>query len=418
MRGNVRWLGLVGAALLWACGGDEPPPSTGEKILLRVPMYPYIPDSAEDQFQALTARLEADFEAIHPDIDLVINPSCSKDTDFYEPEGIARSLKGEGDCPFDVIETDTAILGELVATGALRPWPRMPDGINFHPSGLMASTLSSPAALYGVPHWLCNHFIMSRSESVRQAQTATALVQALAALGTPEPDTAVDMLGSWNLPSLYLDGWADRFGGESLRTAVTTASYDPGVVDSMHRFVRTCAADGKNPCIDGTYSLDENFDLPAQLFAQGKVDSTLGYSERLHTIIKSLPAGASASDIKLSSAPLGDGNTPILFTDSYLLSARCTGDCEKAALAFTAYMSQPSTFEWILMSEDAPEAGRVPRYLLPAVLDVHDAPKIRADPFYPVLDTLTRNGVPFPNGGLRNIRKQMEADLKAMLSSP
>jgi thiamine pyridinylase len=420
MRRDARWLWPVGAALLWACGGDLPPPSPEPKITLRVPIYPYIPDAAGDEFQALKARIEADFEAAHSGIDLVINPSCFQD-DFYEPGGIASSLKGEGDCAYDVIETDTAILGELVASGAVRPWPRLPEGISFHPAGLMASTGTPPAAqaLYGVPHWLCNHFIISRSESVSQAQTTTALVQALAALSTPEPDTAVDMLGSWNLPSLYLDGWADRHGGEALRSAVTTANYDSAVLQSMRSFVRTCEAEGENPCIDGTYSEFENFDLPAQLFAQGEVDSTLGYSERLYTIIKNLPAGASASAIRISSAPLGgQGNNPILFTDSYFLSARCTGDCEKAALAFTAYMSQPSTFEWILMSEDAPEAGRVPRYLLPATLDAYEAPKVLADPFYQTLAAETRNGVPFPNGGLLNIRKQMETDIKAVLSAP
>lgn len=417
MRSNLRWLGLAGVALLWACGGDDAP---AEKVTLRVPLYPYIPDSAGDGFKALTARIEKDFEASHPNIDLVLNPACDQAVDFYDPDGIAKSLKGESACAYDVIETDTALLGELVASGALRPWPRVPaEWVQYHPSGLTASKMPSDTALYGVPHWLCNHFIMSRSESVQQAKTSTALVQALEALGTPEPGLAGDMLGSWNLPSLYLDGWSDKYGGEALRTAVTTSSYDSGVLDSMHAVVRTCTgADGKNPCIDGTYHLDENFDLPAQLFAQGKVDATLGYSERLHTIIKSLPAGSSASAIKISSAPLGSGSTPILFTDSYLLGVHCTDDCEKAALAFADFMSQPGTYEWILMSEDAPAAGRVPRYLLPAVLDAYDMPNVKADPFFPTLSTLTRSGVPFPNGGLYGIRKQMEADIKAVLSSP
>ena len=397
-----------------------PPPPAGEKITLRVPMYPYIPDAAGDGFKALAARIEADFEADNPNVDLVVNPACFQD-DFYEPEDIARSLKGEGDCAYDVIETDTAILGELVASGAVRPWPRLPAGINFHPVGLVNSTATPPTAqsLYGVPHWLCNHFIMSRSESVSQARTTAALVQALEDLGTPEPGTAGDMLGSWNLPSLYLDGWADRHGGELLRSAVTTASYDSAVLQSMRSFVRTCETNGQNPCIDGTYNDFANFDLPAQLFARGKVDSMLGYSERMHTIIKSLPQGSSASAIRISSAPLGgQGSNPILFTDSWFLSARCTGECEEAALAFTEYMSQPSTFEWILMSEDAPEAGRVPRYLLPATRDAYEAPKVRADPFYTMLEAETRNGVPFPNGGLLNIRRQMAADIKAVLSSP
>jgi thiamine pyridinylase len=417
MRTSFRWLWLAGASLLWGCGEEEPPPSPGAKITLRVPFYPYIPDAAGDSFKALTERLEKEFEQANSHIDLVLNPSCFQD-DFYDPAGIARSLRGEGECPYDIIETDTTILGELVASGAVRPWPSLPEGIDWHPSGITASTHSADQAVYGVPRWLCNHFIMSRSESVRQARTASALVQALAALGTPEPDTATNMLGSWNLPSLYLDAWADRNGGTGLRSGVTTASYDTAALDSMHAYVRTCETEGENPCIDGTYDLEENFDLPAQLFAQGKVDSTMGYSERLHAVLKNLPAGSSPSDIRISSAPLGEGSNPILFTDSFFLSSRCTGDCEKAALQFVAFMSQPSTFEWILMSEDAPEAGRIPRYLLPAVLGAYETPKLRADPFYPVLATETRDGIPFPNAGLLNIRRQMATDILTSLKAP
>ena len=95
MRMNVRWLWLVGTTLLWGCGsGEEPPPSTGPKITLRVPLYPYIPDAAGDTFKALTERIEAEFEESHPNIDLVLNPSCFQD-DFYDPAGIALSLNAQ-----------------------------------------------------------------------------------------------------------------------------------------------------------------------------------------------------------------------------------------------------------------------------------------------------------------------------------
>ncbi|MDY7232164.1 hypothetical protein [Hyalangium rubrum] len=417
MRRNIRWLGILGAALLWGCGPGEETPSGGEKVTLRVPLYPWIPDAAGDKFQSLVARIEADFEASHPNIDLVPNPACVTD-DFYEPEQLARSLKGENPCGYDVIETDTAILGDLVALGAVRPWPRLPEGIAWHPAALSASTHPTEQVLYGVPHWLCNHFIMSRDASVRQARTTSALVQALANLGTPAPDTATNMLGSWNLPSLYLDAWVDTRGENGLRSAVTADSYDATVLDSLRRYARTCESSGQNPCIDGTYDLEENFDLPAKLFAEGRADSTMGYSERLHAILRALPAGVSASAIQISSAPLGEGSNPILFTDSYFLGAGCTGGCEQAALEFVTYMSQPSTFEWIVMSEDAPAATRVPRYLLPATLDAYEAPKLRADPFYPVLASETRTGVPFPNTGLFSIRKKMRDDILSALSAP
>lgn len=390
--------------LLAACSPQVPPePPTR----LRVPLYPFIPDAAGDQFKSLAERLEAEFEQLHPEVDLDVNPVCVRD-DFYEPSAMARSLSGQGDCPYEVIETDVTVLGELVATGALRPWPRLPQGVNWHPASLAASTFEG--TLYGVPHWMCNHFVISRSESVRQARTVSALTQALQGLGTPARDMASNLLGSWNLPALYLDAWMDTRGPEGIQSAVST-SYDPAVLQSLRAFARTCQGPEGNPCIDGTYDLGANFDLPARLFARGQADATMGYSERLHTIIKNLPAGASRAELKISSAPLGEGNRPILFTDSFLLSASCTGACERAALAFVDYMSRGSTFEWLMMSGDAPEGSRVPRYLMAASLDAYKAPQVAADPLYRALDAETRSGSAFPNSGLYDIRTRMTDDL-------
>ncbi|HEX8538632.1 MAG TPA: hypothetical protein VF664_14280, partial [Cystobacter sp.] len=56
---------------------------------------------------------------------------------------------------------------------------------------------------------------------------------------------------------------------------------------------------------------------------------------------------------------------------------------------------------------DAPAEGRVPRYLMPANLDVYELPGVKADPFYPVIGAATATGGPFPNTGLLNIRKSM-----------
>jgi thiamine pyridinylase len=395
--------------LIAACSPPSPP---APPTRLRVPLYPFIPDAAGDQFKSLAERLEAEFEQLHPEVDLDVNPACMQD-EFYEPSAMARSLSGQGDCPYELIETDATVLGELVATGALRPWPRLPAGVDWHPASLTASIFQG--TLYGVPHWMCNHFVISRGESVRQARTVSALVQALQGLGTPAPDMASNLLGSWNLPSLYLDAWMDTRGPEGIESAVST-TYDPQVLQSLRTFVRTCQGPEGNPCIDGTYDLGVNFDLPAQLFARGQADATMGYSERLHTIIKNLPAGASRAELKISSAPLGEGSRPILFTDSFFLSASCTGACERAALAFVDYMSRGSTFEWLMMSGDAPESGRVPRYLMAASLDAYKAPQVAADPLYQVVDAETRSGAAFPNSGLYDIRTRMTDDLVRALS--
>ncbi|PTL83881.1 hypothetical protein [Vitiosangium sp. GDMCC 1.1324] len=398
---------VLGAALVPMLGCDpepEPVKDPPARTQLRVPLYSYIPDAAGDGFQALAARIERDFELQHPEVDLVVNPSCFKD-DLYEPDQLASSLKGEGECAYDVVETDTALLGELVGTGAVRPWSALPEGPNWHPAGVAASKLEGK--LYGVPHWLCTHYIVSRSQSVANARTVDELLQILSSRKTPEVDLAANLLGSWNLPSLYLDAWSDTHGPAEVQSAVSTEHYDTQVIAGLKKLAGACETSAGNPCIDGTFDADENFDLPATLFAEGKADVTLGYSERLHTILKKLPSEADRQALRISPAPLGEGNQPLLFTDSFFLGAHCVGDCEKAATAFVTYMSQASTYAWILLSEDAPAAGRVPRYLMPATLDAYQAPGLKEDPLYQQIDTATRTGGSFPNKGLLGVRKTM-----------
>ncbi|MDC0711245.1 extracellular solute-binding protein [Stigmatella sp. ncwal1] len=407
-----KWMTLFSAVTcsLMGCGESQPPAEP--RVRLRVPLYSYIPDAAGDQFQALAQRLESEFEQQHPDVDLVVNPSCFKD-DLYEPSELARSLRGESDCAYDVVETDTSLLGELVETGAVRPWAALPQGPQWHPAGISASTFQNQ--LYGVPHWLCAHYILSRNEAVSSAQTVDALVQALDALQTPAMNLAANLLGSWNLPSLYLDAWTDTHGPGNVQSAVST-QYDAQVLAGMKALTQGCETAQGNPCIDGTYDAAENFDLPTHLFADGQADATLGYSERLHTLLKRAPSEATQGTLRISLAPLGQGNQPLVFTDSFFLGKNCTGDCEQAAVRFVEYMSQASTYAWLLLSEDAPAAGRVPRYLMPAALDVYETPGLKADPFYPRIGAATRTAAPFPNRGLLNIRKQMRDDILRALS--
>jgi len=419
--------GLVGAVLvaLVTAGIGCAPSSTGdasstgsakEKTALRVPLYPYIPDAAGDQFKAMTGRIEAEFEAAHPDVDLVVNPPCFVD-DQYDPVALGRGLSGENqECPLEVVEVDTMLLGELVATGTIAPWEKLPEGVSFHPAGVAGATYAGET--YGVPHWLCAHFVFSRDDAVQSAANVGDLVKALDALMTPAPNMAGDMLGSWNLPSLYLDAWADTYGADKVDTAITTTLYDSAVLAGMKAFSATCDAAGANPCVDGTYHEDANFNLPAELFAQQKVDAMFGYSERLHAIT-TLGGGAGAAGIKISLAPLGSGNVPILFTDAFALSKKCTGDCAVAAAAFVDYMSAASTYEWMLASEDAPEESRAPRYVMSASLDAYATPKLSADPYYPIIDELTREGKSFPNSNVLGNKDQMKDDiLKELTSAP
>lgn len=395
-----------------AAGCGEPLPDA--KQPLRVTLFPYLPDAAQDQRAGMLQRLKTEFEAAHPDVELVLNPPCFKG-DVYDAGDISGLLGGSNpSCQSDVAEIDTIFLGEVADAGVLEPWPALPAGITWHPAAVKATTYNQ--LQYGVPHWLCGEFILSRDAAVGQADTLDRLLMALAARGTPEPDLVGNLLGSWNLPSIYLDAWASTYRPEDVAQALSD-SIDRPVADSLKRLAAGCKTGATNPCIDGTYDMAEDEDLPYLQLAQGKADSAIGYSENLHPILRTIGIGR-RQELHVSYAPLGPGKRPLLFTDAFLLSKRCTDRCQDAATRFVRYMGQTSTYAWIVGSEDAPADRRVPRYLLPAAMDAYSHPVLKQDPLYQSLSAEIQGAQPYPNKGLYGIRKKMRDSILAYISAP
>ncbi|MBD2680598.1 MULTISPECIES: extracellular solute-binding protein [Nostoc] len=368
------------------------------KNTLRVALFPYIPDTANDKYSKLVKRIETEFEQKNPSIDLVLKP-LTDDDGFYEPDTLKKWLtESPANNGYHLVEIDTLLLGDLVKSNVIQRWNAPLTQHDWHPAARSAVTVNNQ--IYGVPHWLCSHFIFSRDKSVVEAKSISQLLTALNRLNPKIPNIAGDLRGSWNLPALYLDAWADTYGLNKVASAISP-NLDPVVMQSLKAFSKECVTNGKNPCLDETYH--DDFDLSAKDFAKGKVDAFFGYSERLNFI---LAQGASARDIKIASAPFGRGKHPLLFVDAFVLRKDCDQACQKAASSFVAYINAPSTQEWILMSQDAGKKA-IPRYLLPATLSVFQTPKVKQDPYYKVLKSEITNALPYPNSGFPAIREQM-----------
>ena len=401
-------------ALGVAASPSRTPP---KRTLLRVALFPYLPDAAADGLRQMALRIEAEFEAKNPTVDLVLWPMCSAG-DLYDPELVGAWLKEGTEHPnaldggLDLAEVDDVTLGALARTGALTEWPSGQLDSSFHPAGISASTIDG--RLLGIPHWLCAHYVFSRNATVTSAGTSTELVQALRALGTCEVDLTGDFLGSYNLPSLYLDAYVDRHG--ELPPTVLTSAVDPDTVDDMKQVFQECEVGGANPCINSTHKYDEN-SAAAIEFAQGRADATFGYSERLHTILKEAAAAGKGTSISLAAAPLSAGRKPIVFVDSFVARRGCDGPCLKAAKAFVTFMTQVDTYAWIMMSDDAAPKARVPRYLLPARNSAFDHVSVRSDAYYGTLRTSLAGAIPFPSEGLLENKSALRKALLQRLCS-
>ena len=369
-----------------------------QKVELRVALFPYIPDANGDKFGELTSRIKKEFETANPAVSLTLRPFDPND-DFYDLPTVEKwlggsAIPGEAAGPqYDLVEVDTILLGELAATKKIATWAKDFPSSDWHPAAKSAVQIFGET--YGIPHLLCGHFVFSTDKRITKARSISALIKDIKRSNVGGGRFAADILGSWNTPSLYLDGWQD-----SHRNAASSGLLEPldeTVVAKMRSLVGLCVEQNQNPCLTGAYN---DNDVAATLLGEKKIAATIGYSERLHPILKTLK---SPKELSVASAPLGEGSRPLLFTDALVRRSECSGECEKAAQAFAQYLTDPKTQEWIMMSKESQE-GRVPRYLLPATLSAFEQLSVKQDPFYPQLRKLIQGGIPYPSFGLYRVR--------------
>jgi len=382
--------------------------SHGAPTKLRVALFPYLPSGDDVSNEALRARLEREFETANPDIDVEIRKFDPVNDDFYDPLWLAGLLRaGDG---VDLLEIDTVLLGSLLDLEAIAPWDA--DLVKSDWQPIAAEACRIRGQIFGVPHWMCGHFIMTPYEAVAKAETADELVQNLERAKEGTRNLAGNLLGSWNTAALYIDSWADSRSDADLSAALTVP-LDPNVLRQFVRVAQQGAFNGTNPCIDKTY--DDNPNLAAEEFGRGEADALLGWSERLHYAVR---AGADSKKLFVSSACLGDGNDPLWFVDAIVL--RNDGGDEqpvrdarrRAAKKFVTYLNAPSTFEWIHSAEDLGNE-RAPRYLIPATKSAYRTGQIGQDPVMMQIQPLLGRGTFFPRHQLPGARRAIGADVKA-----
>jgi thiamine pyridinylase len=397
----MRWKALVCPAVLVlsACSDASDPEPTPRRPLKAV-LFSYIPDSAGDKFARLGQRLEADFERVHPDIDLDVVFDANLDVYDLAEGGTLNTLLGAETGAAQVVEVDTLVLGSLAQKGWIQP-VALEAGVS-HPAAEEAVRIDG--AHYGVPTYLCTYVVYSRSTNIRSATDSTSLVKILSEVAPGKRPLAANFDGSWTLPSSYMDAWADTHPGDSLSGAIALP-LDAPAVGAFKQVVDSCSLEaGVNPCLDGSYADNT---AAEEAFAQEQANGFMGYTERLFNILQARPAMALPA---VTSVPLGAGSAPAVFVDALVLNANCKGTCAEDAQAFTAFMQAPETRSLIAFSEDGP-AGTRPRYLLQANQAFYTQEPARSDPMYPQFEALLRGARPYPNQRFPENRKALQSAL-------
>ncbi|RKG90879.1 extracellular solute-binding protein [Corallococcus sp. CA049B] len=401
----MRWRALICPAvlILSACSESSDPDPTPKRPLKAV-LFPYIPDSAGDSFASLEQRLESDFEAAHPDIDLDVVFDANLDVYDLDEGGTLNQLLGTGAGAAQVVEVDTLILGSLAEKKWIQP-VALDAGV-MHSAAEEAVRIGGES--YGVPTYLCTYVVYSRTPNIRSATDSASLARILREAAPGKRPLAANFDGSWTLPSSYIDAWADTHPGDALASAISLP-LDAPTLNAFADVVDSCSLEaGVNPCLDGSYADNTVAEVA---FAQEQANGFMGYTERLFYILQSQPSMPLPEVI---SVPLGAGSAPAVFVDALVLNANCTGTCAEDARAFTSFMQDPGTRSLIAFSADAPQGTR-PRYLLQANRAFYQQEPARSDPMYQQYEDILSGARPYPNQRFPENRKALQAALREAL---
>jgi thiamine pyridinylase len=375
--------------------------------VLNVALYSFIPNAPGATFENLVNLVIDAYQQANPQVLLnaQMNPVAqgASPTRIYNFDELSAQLQQGG---FDVMEIDTIYIGYLADSGLINPATIDPNGDAPLPVALNAATHNG--TLWAIPSWLCMDFLYSRSQGV-QGVTNLAQLQAFLA-GTPQgtPQLVGDYDGSWRLPSMYINAYAQTYGTGRLNRAFVMPP-DPAVIQNMLTVAATCATNNANPCIDGTYHGSATPGVTEQAFATGQAGADMGFSEQSFYINTYAPA----APLYVTPAVWGNQPQPLLFSDAFVTSsANCPNGtpCSADAAAFTTLMSGQAVKAYIVEALDL-GSGSPWRTLLVATQPFYARPEIANNPMYQQYTPVFATALAFPNMFTGSLQTQMKTQI-------
>ena len=344
-------------------------------VQLKVGIYNSIPDLGNDDLASYKKLIENGFNDDSHTVDAVVSKSQ------YDPYGNLTAYLSDGG--FDMIEMDTTYLQMVYKDNLIIKIPS-PLPLDTMPAAVSAVTIDK--AQYGYPTLLCGNFLIGLGPPGTEENCPLKDAREnYNKFHTTMENCKRDVGGKWRrilggkmngdsgwyLPFLYIDGYIDSHGKESVEKAIEEVK--KGVVDSdvckrLTWYISCCddkAGHVKNKCyknFPGSY-VNKNSNLYTDI-KNGETAFYFGFSERAAQIER----GSKPPFYAAISGPLGGkGNYLLQFTDGLVINkARWNAATEKkrnAIIDFVKYFLSNELRTDIAMGHDI-KPPQV-RYLLP-----------------------------------------------------
>ena len=355
---------------------------------LRVGVFNFIPDLNHDGLSSYKTMIEYVFNSTHHQhhtVEIVVDHtqySLLRDPQDY--------LSEDG---FDLIEMDTLRLKSVVDRDLVIEVPTSIPG-RLLPASVDAVTLNG--SVYGYPTLVCGTFLASLAPEfedcrLNQAQNnftdlSTVLNRCKAAVLADNTHEWERLVGgrmnydgtAWYPKTLYLDGYIDIHGPQSLQQAIDDllirGIVDPLVCKRLSVFVGYCSdfqSQHNNKCYHthpGNYMEDVG-NIHSD-FRDYKTYLYFGYFENLAEVEHE----SEREPLSVIPVSIGETNHLLMFTDALVINkARWTASDEekqRAIVDFVEYFTGDDLRERIMMGADLNPPR--PRYLLQASESVYE----------------------------------------------
>lgn len=339
---------------------------------INIAMFPFIPDAGGDNFHSLSDNLEAWFHRIHPD--QCVKLDFSKVDDIYTPEKICGWLN---DSTFDLVAIDSVLLSKVAEKCKLLPWEDM-DTSDWYLAAKEASTIDNQ--IYGVPHYLCGHFIFTMDEIVIDRGNKSGLLPNTDCYNEGKPEVVNSgMMGSYGVAALYVNAGYSTYN-EEFWSMLKDKKIDETVMDKVVSFFQRCSENKDDEVYNSCLSADLHEQVTKFVGKQAK--SFAGFFESLFNIEQEA-ARTNAIDVKYRPlAVTSESITPLFFTDIFVKGSNCKDKCVEIAQNFAKFYTKSEVLNYVMLSKDVKSENRTYRYLIPATLSGLYSPEVVEDLHY------------------------------------
>lgn len=394
---------------------------------LRVSIFPYIPDLANDKLVGLKRFIVDEYRRESGEVVEVYT-----EADPYDLKKLTSTYLTDGKDAYDVMEVDTILLGELVKTGrlqALEDHFKVTEDV--FTSSAVHSVNYSPhfdSHLYGVPTLQCASFLMELTDEDHRPKTPllkdwSSLDQLKMALDRAEVESghrillAGDFRGSWGLPMFYLDAYVDKHGKHSVYEGVDAPVDDPELIEELKEFTDFGELpSGKNPDTDGEFH--KHHDQLIKEAVDSKHILMYAYSENLGEALQRAAENKKFKrTLRIVSPPLGESNNLLTYTDAVVVNKSKFADPQRAEriTKFVEFYTSLAFRTSLAFGRDLPPSVLYPRYVLPARKDFFTHTGAASDDYYKQYHDALHHSTPAPNHDIYFKRMTLQKELKKAL---